>query len=165
MYYTTVFEIAQKGLPWGTVSPPLVLTAAFALYIFVFRKSPRKRDKRYLAIGGLIIIIFLCAIGYAVAIPQYFACRRAYREGNFSIVEGRVENFRPMPFDGHQEESFTVGTSRFSYSDFEDTPGFNRTASHGGPIRQGLLVRISYSDECSGGNTNCILKLEIAPGK
>jgi hypothetical protein len=43
----------------------------------------------------------------------------------------------------------------FSYSDYVIVPCFNNTASHGGPIRDGLRVRIAYSG-------NCILKLEVA---
>jgi hypothetical protein len=41
-----------------------------------------------------------------------------------------------------------------SYSDYVVTAGFNNTASHGGPIRQDLPVRISYVG-------NSIVKLEI----
>jgi len=52
-------------------------------------------------------------------------------------------------------ESFTVGGRRFSYSDYEVTAGFNNTASHGGPIRAGLHVRVTYWG-------NLILRLEVA---
>jgi hypothetical protein len=52
-------------------------------------------------------------------------------------------------------ERFTVNGVEFSQSDYVVTCGFNDTASHGGPIREGLQVRIHYVD-------NAILKLEIA---
>jgi hypothetical protein len=66
------------------------------------------------------------------------------RMGQAQIVEGTVEDFHPMPFGGHDTERFRVGGVHFAYSDFVVSPGFNHTSSHGGPIRQGLAVRIHY---------------------
>ena len=60
-----------------------------------------------------------------------------------------------MPYAGHSDESFVVGGRRFSYSDFVVTSGFHNAASHGGPIREGLYVRVTYLG-------NLILRLEIA---
>lgn len=74
---------------------------------------------------------------------------------DFMVVEGVVEKFVPMPHAGRSHESFWVNGVRFSYSDYEITPAFNNTASHGGPIYEGLPIRISYVG-------NKILKLEVA---
>ena len=52
----------------------------------------------------------------------------------YSIVEGIVTGFTPMPFEGHQREVFQVEGITFSYSDFEPTAGFNHSKSHGGPM-------------------------------
>jgi hypothetical protein len=51
-------------------------------------------------------------------------------------------------------ESFCVSGVCFRYSDYVVTAGFNQTSSHGGPIRDGLPVRVTYI-----GNT--IVKLEV----
>ena len=80
---------------------------------------------------------------------------RAFQTGQYAIVEGTVEDFHPMPYEGHDEECFTVGSQRFCYSDYIVTPGFRNAASHGGPIRSGIHVRVAYL----GGN---ILRLETA---
>lgn len=85
---------------------------------------------------------------------EYVALRSAYRHGKFSGVEGRVADFRPMPYQGHQLECFSVQRETFCYSDYGLTAGLNNSASHGGPIRNGLPVRISYS-----GDT--IVRLEV----
>jgi hypothetical protein len=71
------------------------------------------------------------------------------------VVEGVVHDFVPMPFDGHPHESFEVAGHSYEYSDFEVTQGFNNTQSHGGPMRDGLRVRIADV----GGR---IARLEIA---
>jgi hypothetical protein len=55
-----------------------------------------------------------------------------------------VTHFRPMPVTGHGVESFVVGGKRFQYSDFAMRAGFDETRSHGGPVREGLHVRIHY---------------------
>jgi hypothetical protein len=65
-----------------------------------------------------------------------------------------VTGFMPMPVTGHAMEHFCVSGACFSYSDYVVTAGFNRTSSRGGPIREGLPVRVTYL-----GNT--ILKLEV----
>ena len=92
---------------------------------------------------------------FAKTYSEYFSVENNLRQGKYPVVEGEIKNFIPMPFQGHGEESFDVENSHFSYSDYEMTPGFHNAASHGGPIHEGLRVRISYV-----GNT--ILKLEIA---
>ena len=73
------------------------------------------------------------------------------------VVEGRVENFRPAPAEGHRDETFTVNGVPFAYSDYSITGGFNQTQSHGGPIREGLSVRIHYLPP-----SNLIVKVEVA---
>ena len=99
-----------------------------------------------------ILCIVLIGAGTITDFAKY---RSAYAKGDFSIVEGTVDNFQPMPYEGHQQESFTVKDVAFHYSDFDSSPCLRNTASHGGPIRQGLAVRITY-------HQGCILRLEIS---
>ena len=91
-------------------------------------------------------------------LAQHFAAQRALREGRAAVVEGVVEHFHPMPYTGHDTERFTVRGVRFAYSDYLVVSGFNRTSSHGGPIREGLPVRIHW---CGSPAHATILKLEI----
>ncbi|WP_430913638.1 hypothetical protein [Methylobacterium sp. sgz302541] len=70
-------------------------------------------------------------------------------------VEGRVAHFHPMPYAGHDKERFEVNGVPFAYSDYLISGGFNTSASHGGPIREGLPVRICHLD-------GLIVRLEIA---
>jgi hypothetical protein len=62
-----------------------------------------------------------------------------------------------MPYEGHEYECFSVHLHRFCYSDYMAVPGFRNTASHGGPIRPGIAVRVTYVGAS-------ILRLEIAKG-
>ena len=68
-------------------------------------------------------------------------------------------NVHPMPYGGHDYESFTINNIKFRYSDFNNWGGFNKTSSHGGPInKNGQYIRISYFKD---DNENIICKLEI----
>ncbi|NDK54604.1 hypothetical protein [Pontibacter fetidus] len=83
----------------------------------------------------------------------------ALRNEKYKRVEGIIEDFDPMPSGGHKYESFTVAGVPFSYSDYSAVEGFNKTRSHGGPIRGDRdSVRIKYYTHHQ---QNFILKLEI----
>jgi len=73
---------------------------------------------------------------------EYRTSVSALKENSAEMVEGIVTDFHPMPYSGHANESFVVNGVKFEYSDYRVTAGFNNTASHGGPIREGLVVRI-----------------------
>ena len=82
---------------------------------------------------------------------QYRRAVSALADGRYAVVEGHVTDFVEKP----KSESFMVDGVRFSYSPYVMTPGFNTPAWDGGPLREGMQVRISYV-----GNT--ILRLEVA---
>ena len=153
--YQTVFEITDKGFPWW----PTAVGLGFVGWFLLIVRYGHKRNQRYKIIFGYLMAAFmlmLTALTFALMYTDYRNLKRAYERGDYKVVEGRVENFRPMPFEGHTNESFTVQGVKFSYSDYYLIPGFNKTSSHGGPIREGLQVRIAYRN-------GTILRLEIKP--
>ena len=82
-----------------------------------------------------------------------------FGQNTIPMAEGRVRSFVPGGIGGHPWESFAVSGTWFSYSDFFRDGGFNRTAAFGGPMRQGLQVRIYY---LPSHGRNKIVRLEIA---
>ena len=59
--------------------------------------------------------------------------------------EGRVTNFQLLPPTGIQKaESFVVAGTRFKYAGAVATAGFTQMRSEGGPMRDGLQVRIHH---------------------
>jgi len=110
---------------------------------------------------------FLFAVAWTVlatsfATAQQMDLRSASRRNDCQQVTGVVTNFVPMPYAGHSMESFQVSGVLFEFSDYVITGGFNQTASHGGPIRPGLPVRICYVRR-STSDSNIIIRLEAAP--
>ena len=45
----------------------------------------------------------------------HVAARDTYFKGDYSIAEGTVVNFHPLPYSGHQNETFSVNGVEFSY--------------------------------------------------
>jgi len=137
---------------------PVLVTLALLL----IRRPRRAVAIVYLGFGALITAGMLWfntgwnrALTHGVARAAGLA--RAAQDSTTPVVVGRVENFTPAPAEGHQDETFTVAGVRFAYSDYVITGGFNQSQSHGGPMRDGLLVRIHYLPP-----SNMIVKLEIA---
>jgi hypothetical protein len=152
--YQIVFDLSQKSFQWWFPAFGLIFAVIGAVIIWLGRRNRWPRSRSFV---GYFMVGFACLWSGLVFPPtfsEYLKLQSAYRHGQFSVVEGHVTNFRPMPYEGHTEECFSVGSETFCYSDYVVTSGFNNSASHGGPIREGVPIRVSYI-----GNT--IVRLEI----
>ncbi len=152
--YTTVYQISKQSTDWGLRSGRR--DSASGRDCSHLRQATFKWEQPHWVMPIFACcfgILWLCLAGFSVV---HKASREltAYTNGDYQVVEGKVSNFRPMPYEGHQDECFSVQDERFCYSDYMVTAGFHNATSHGGPIRSGLPVRIAYI-----GNT--ILRLEI----
>jgi hypothetical protein len=170
MPYVTVFEITQKPFEWWWPAFGLIFVVIGSFLIkfgpWFDRNKDLKKPGLNFAIDSRLIgwsfVVFasgctLFALGGTYS--TYREAVQAYRTGQYSMVEGVVEDFHPMPYEGHQNECFRVKKEKFCYSDYAVSPSFNQSASHGGPIRAGLPVRIAYYE---GDNFQAyILRLEI----
>jgi hypothetical protein len=158
--YYTVFTVLQQSVPWQArlILPGIILFGIIAAVVAIIQRWGRL-SKSFIVLTVVVCAVFLLLAFYAFRAPgvqdMYARAREAYVQGQYSTVEGTVTNFHPMPYSGHQDETFSVNGMQFSYSDYVLIPCFNNTSSHGGPIHEGLRVRIAYSG-------NCILKLEVS---
>jgi len=163
MNYVLVFDAAARGYSTWTFAAAGLLFVAVGIGLVRYRNALAERltghvpprVARGLAYCFLGFAVLWTAIVFAATHRESRTVQDALRNGNAPVVEGRVEGFTPMPYTGHALEHFTVCGVPFSYSDYEVTEGFNRTSSHGGPLREGLWVRIAYVG-------NLIARLEIA---
>jgi hypothetical protein len=145
MEYNVVFDVAESGYrQWCFPAFGLIFVAA------AFRapiRTPGLRRGFYIVFAALWTIL---AFGGTLA--DYLNLSADLRNGRCSVVEGVVSEYRQLP---PGPETFVVAGQRFKYSDHVLTAGFNHTQSHGGPMREGLRVRIHYAG-------NEIARLEIA---
>ena len=152
--YVVAFNILDSGYRQWWFPTVGLLGMTFGI-VFVSVAERIKREN-----GGPLKVVILTLgsmwvfMTFALTYGDYRNCCQTLASGKASYVEGSVDNFVPMPVQGHANEKFTVMGVPFNYSDYEVEAGFNNASSHGGPIRQGLPVRIWYIG-------NEIVKLEI----
>ncbi len=122
----------------------------------VFTRGPRGAAGKIFAwmFFSLTTVFAVLSIGgYA---GQEADLKAAVKAGRFSVVEGCVERFHPMPASGHDTERMQVGGHAFEYSDDIVTPGFHNSASHGGPLDDASKVRVRFVGDQ-------IVRLEVQP--
>jgi hypothetical protein len=109
------------------------------------------KSKRFYVIVGVFVAsmasLFLL-ISLVIFIPSFVKLRTAYVSGRSVVLEGVVQNLRLAPTLGPARESFMVDGVSFSYNALDDTPCFHNAPFHGGPIREGMDVRIHYYEGC-----------------
>jgi hypothetical protein len=159
MQYQTVFDVIDVGYRYWWFPAVFIGFIALILVELLLRKIIPTWQLSGFRKWSLYSLLGLCSLWSLQTFTQtysdYRELRNALQHGKTVIIEGRVENFIPMPHEGHSMESFIVAGHKFEYSDYNVTAGFNKTSSHGGPIRSGLYVRI-----CALGTR--IARLEVA---
>jgi hypothetical protein len=155
MEYETVFDVTQGGYSTWTFAAPGLLFVAIGIGLVFFRRHLSTRTPRFFPFAFLGFAVVWTLIAFVATAGGYSKLASALRDGRCEVTEGIVSDFHPMPYGGHEMEWFTVGDKRFEYSDFVVTAGFNNTASYGGPMRKGIMVRIHHRG-------NDIARLEIA---
>ena len=155
--FRVVHNIVAEGLGFAPFAILLAVLLGSGIGGWVLLHNWRNRRRGAVAFSIVWLILWLGAggLGAGNMLFQRWRCLSWAKRGDYRVVQGVVKDFDPMPTGGHADESFTVGGLAFDYSDFDlSKGGFNSAASHGGPIREGLLVRISYRE-------GRILKIEV----
>jgi hypothetical protein len=151
MTYQTLFDVAQGGYAaWWFPAFGLVFVAAGgALVKWRSRASYRI---------GLALAALWTITAFVVTYRDYRSAVSKLQNGEYAVVEGPVTGYEALPGKGwgQKAETFLVDGQRFKYHGAVVSAGFHRMASQGGPIRDGLQVRITYSGPD-------ILRLEAAP--
>jgi hypothetical protein len=153
--YTVVFDVTQSGFRNLWFPAFGLIFVAVGSGLVVFRRHLSARTPRFFPFAFLGFAIFWTIATFAGTAGGYSSLASALREGRCEVVTGEVTQFHPMPATGHDTERFVVSGRHFKYSDYIVSPGFNNTSSHGGPIREGLSVRIHHVG-------NDIARLEVA---
>lgn len=159
MDYRVVYDISQCGYDWTFAAFGLLFViVGLVVCTATFRKGAQTSlwQQAYAIFLLLFSILWTVVVFFATLLP-YLSARSACEGGRCAVVEGRVEQFKATPSLGpdQKDEGFVVQGVEFKYSDYLVKPGFRRMSSHGGPIREGLQVRIHYAN-------GQILKLEVA---
>lgn len=134
----------------------LFIPIFMCIVFFAFPKMWKKQQKGKYTMQAYKIIKIFCSFCFMFAFVMtlltgistaslYEKTIVAYNNDDYEIVEGYVENFDPMPYEGHKDESFEINGVKFSYSDYNITFGYNNAKSHGGVIEgNGQHLKIGY---------------------
>lgn len=131
---------------------PFLLVLGSAIMLLLTVKEVRKTKtvkglRGKLCISALILLVSsgVATLEVATQVDMYQNIIVAYQEGNYETVEGPVENFVPMPAEGHATEHFTIRGIPFEYTDYSALQGYNNTNVMGGVITgNGQWLKIGY---------------------
>jgi hypothetical protein len=165
MTYDTVYDVGRDGYTdwWFLLCgiPALAAGLLVSLRPDLARRagmlSSYMTEHRQILIARYIsaFAVFWMLIAFSTTYGGYRLAAGELVSGQYSLEEGQVYHFSPMPKGGHGYESFCVGRTCFSYSDYDLAPGFRKTSQRGGPVKEGVQVRLAHVG-------NVILRVEIA---
>jgi hypothetical protein len=143
--YNTVYDVTKESAShWfpAYAGSAFAMTFLFGILYWLCKGIFKRKLDIAISILAAIFLLFWLAAVVGGQLSDYLTLSHAYKSGRCELVEGVVTNFAPMPPAGHKDETFQVNGKSFAYSSFSVTAGFNKTACHGGPIKDGLKVRI-----------------------
>lgn len=144
--YQVVYDAAKAGYRywWVPCAGVVGLGVGLAMLSYLNRRAEFV-SSRFKVIGWAFVIgsPIWSGASFYVSYHDYSSLTTALSEGQFRVSEGRVSKFVPAgPWDDG-EETFEVDGRRFSYAPSEITAGYNHSSRNGGPLRDGVCVRIS----------------------
>lgn len=143
---------------------PLVVLVAFVVILKVkWQETPIVPKILFSAVACFLLAV--CILMYQSQWDMYTTVTNAYENGDYQTVEGYVENFHPMPPEGHDVEFFDIDGVHFSYSDATVMTGYHNAKINGGVITgdgQHLKIGYIYYNELYG---NIIVYIEEVNGE
>jgi len=141
-----LYEVSYQFDPMSFI-PVIMLIAIPVLYLQEKQKGGGRLTggSEVLLTASWVVILFVAIFAGKYQLDMYNSVINAYKNGEYQIVEGYVENFDPMPSDGGKVESFDINGVHFSYSDYTVMTGYHNAKSKGGVITgDGQYLKIGY---------------------
>lgn len=150
MTYRTVFDVLQNGYTGWQDALAFLLPVVIGAFILAdglrARKAVPSDPKWKMGLGAILISLLFTGSVLWSSYRDYRSLAARLRDRRFHTVEGEVENYGAGGSQGKYFESFSVAGHDFSYYGSSMSGyGFHQLARDGGPIRNGLHVRIAYS--------------------
>lgn len=131
---------------------PVVMMIYMAVFPKIWKKGWEGRHtiisykdvKLFCFLACCCLLIMLVIVGGS-QIRMYQKTVGAYKSGNYSVIEGYVENYDPVINEDHGKKSFEIHGVKFSFAEHSSQPGYNDTKSDGGVIiGDGQHLKIGY---------------------
>ena len=90
------------------IEPSLLILGITIIAAFLISGIQKKAATRVIKQIKIICLCFALfgIVSICILIDMYRKTVIAYKNGNYQTVEGYVENFDPMPYGGHKDETF-----------------------------------------------------------
>jgi hypothetical protein len=134
---------------------PLLLGLAIASVILVASRA-RNASDLWRVLGPIVFAVTFVIGAATTGLVSWdiHSIRQRVSRGESQVTDGVVTGYSRIGY----REQFRVGDAEFYYGQFLWTPCFHRIGMYGGPIQEGLHVRIGY---VLRGGSRCIVKLEV----
>ena len=150
--FVTVFEIARgsNGVWTDTVLRLLVGIAALiggvgALILNWGNNGTKNWIAPVFVIGWSLLWLYMH--NFPSVFRHINSLVRAYRDGQYQVVEGPVRMLHQQPATGHiKGDVITVNGKEFEVNYLYLTPAYRKTLAHGGVLGPGVYARIYYND-------------------
>jgi hypothetical protein len=119
-----------------------------AMFVGVGSALRSSSDKNFVSKGaffqvGGAVVVLAALVFFTSMYWQYRNVKKVFADHSYSISEGVVQDFIPMPPGGHSTESFVVSGVRFEYGSGWGSTTFNSEWNKGF-IHDGVDTRITY---------------------
>lgn len=143
--YKEYFNIINSEAPGNPIFISISLLILTVIFIYLKIRKKSKFIIKTLPFITVIGVLFFI-ISNVNDNQDYNRLQKIVVEKHHSVLEGYIEDFIPEPTTGTIPESFKVGDVNFSYYDNSENDAFHKSSISGGPIKEGLYVRIFYSE-------------------
>ena len=163
MDFKVIYDITQSSFTeWLFDATNLIIFVIifFAVYLFFKRYQNETISKLFkFFIVPVIMIILFGIVRNFFAYQIYLNAKNTYiNNSNIKTTEGYVTNVHL--YSGRMRtQYFQIGKENFEIIDNMYNGGFNKVIQNGGPITQGLYVRLHYYEKFDKSKVIC--KVEI----
>ena len=148
--FVTVFEISRgsNGVFAGEVFRLLIGVAALIGGVTALVRNWKNKSVKSW-VGPMFVAAWALFWLYLHNFPYVFGhindLVKAYRYGQYEVVEGPVQLLHEQPATGHTKgDIITVNGKQFEVNYFYLTPAYRNTVAHGGVLASGVYARIYY---------------------
>jgi hypothetical protein len=157
--YRVVFDSTQSPYRWLLgYSPVLLLGILLIVIVGALLLVARRTTWQTRVLLGLLLALLSLKVAWNAYFWRLTSQNYYHYVGSYQTAEGAVEKYRAGRTTSLPYEQFEVNGIEFGYMDGGPPKCYHKTAANGGPIREGLRVRISYAQLHF---TPCIVKLEV----
>jgi len=157
-----VFDVAYDG--WTFARYGDLIVVAVVMWVGVVAVMILDRKRLLSLPWRWLVLVLIASVATAVLGVRWYKYRdaiAALADGRCHVIEGVTREYSLRQEGKKFVESFRVDDATFRYSWPQGNIGFRTTRKEGGPMDDGMRVRICYVPDLEFKGTNEILRLEV----